>query len=367
MWWFKSRPKQRKIVKQQRRLGVEQLEQRLPPGSWGPGPGIDITGVVPIGDLFVVAGQFVEFTIVGSGEDLDLKSQEAQTQGASGGMSEPDQVTFTWWGAPCIVSADGKSASCQIGTAGSGSIVNVYVDADDAAVVPAGDDGSRDDPKVHVGTQVYGIWVDISLSSFGPMQGVYPNGGFSGFADDELGTATSIDYGDGQGPVAGLWSKVELTGHIFHPTVPDGTGRFDWRQEADARLCFLRKDGSIGNSASFRFENAESPLDQFQTHETVNSKVYMIDAPGGKEISGTDYEEIIIYKSFTTWVNFNTVKASFNYEWHTTTTLRNDGTDWMYNHTANHVGAGHDPNRPAAVTAPNPLGQFDVNCSTQTW
>lgn len=365
--WFRGRSKgkARRTVIRTRKAGVavEQLEPRIATGlTWTPDLGIDILGIsAPAAGPYVVAGQWVLFQIVGSGSDWDGSAGAVGNTG-----QDEDPVTIVWSGAPCLVSSDGTEALCQIGTAGSPAIVDIFVDADDAAVVPAGDDGSRDDLAVHVSTQKYGIWVTIGLKT---SQSMDPDDSLAGHpwfpgGPFELGPATSrTTQGIEQ---RGLWSRVELTGSIMHPSVPDGTGQFDWRQQSDLRICALYKDGDVKGSGRFTGEDKESPDEAFQTHETVNSKVFMLDAPGQGDFSGALFEEVIIYDTFTTWVNFNNVRVSADYEWFEQTTYRNDGTDYMFNHPVRVVIAGHNFNQPSG-TPPVDDGTFPVDCSTQAW
>jgi len=287
---------------------------------------------MPTGDSFVVAGQFVELTIVGSGVDWDLKSQEPQTEGGSGGVPEPDLVTFTWSGAPCIVSADGKSASCQIGSAGSGSIVNVYVDADDAAVVPAGDDGSRDDPAERVSTQVYGIWVTISGNFDGPFDTPDNQLSFDSVPFYTVDSANPTSAGPTTpGPTSsGYFAKTELIGTIGVPNhAADGKAGFDWVQNARGTACGQLLDGTTWTTDQTSTNTdhpdgwfLDGPFPEGALKQTlpIHSKIYLIDPPGLKTPNNNykinQYKRLYLYQEFQTHVEFNGTLASNIYPWH---------------------------------------------------
>jgi len=360
MSWFRVRTKARKKDLQPRRLHIEELEGRIATGvTWSPDLGIDVTGIMSYGaGGIVVAGQWVTFSIVGSGEDWD-----AWAAGGGSTGQEQDTVVFTWSSSSgtCQILDGGKMASCQIGSAGSPAIVDILLDADDVGAMPGGDEGSRDDPAVHFGSQIYGIWVYIGLKSSGTMDPDHTLSFPGSPPGRELGETTSY-FGD-----TGIFSKVELTGNIFHPTVPDGTGRFEWRQVADSRSCDLRRNGSVGNYGKFTGADAESPFDQYQTHETVNSKVFMLDSPGTFNLGIGTQEVSIDYRSFTTWVEFNGVKASYDYKWSVTVTRRDTGAG-LWDNPNIVVREGHDNARPAG--SPPPLNtpgitEYPVDCSTQ--
>ncbi len=362
MYWFKSRTMPTRTARPARKLAIEQLESRFAAGvTWSLGPGINITGISMLGSGIVAAGSFVELSIAGTGEDWDPWMSDDPVSGGSA----TDTVVITWSGAPCQVLDNGKRALCQIGSAGSPGVFDILMGAEDGGILPAGDGGSRDDPAVNFGTSLTGVWVTISLASSGSLQGVYPDGGFmvSGFADNELGSAVTFGYGQ-----AGLWSKVELTGHVAPQlaSIQYGLGSFEWKQTDDERTCFLRKTGQVTGQGLFLDEEEESPEDRFQTHQTANWKVFMTDAPGRPEFSGKFHEEIITYSNFTNWVTFNGARASFDFKWHQTIRLINDGTDWMYNHPIVNVGVGHDQTAPTG-TPPATSGPFAVNCSNQYW
>ena len=357
MLWFKSRPKSKRIQRHVRKLELELLEPRINTGlSWMPSTGIDITGIISPGiGPYVVAGAIVSFQIEGSGEDWD------EDQQPGGGVMWQDEVTFTWSGAQCQVSSDGKSASCQIGTAGTGSIVDIILDADDAAVVLPGEDGSRDDDAIHVSNQKTGIWVTISGSFSGQLDND-DNLSFYGHTT-EGGTPLPIDDCTPRtaGPTTpgscsyGYFSKVELIGTIA-PAIPDGTEGFEWRQNVQTLWCRQRNDDSWHEQMNP--SEPDSPTEEGGNKQTAtkNSKIFMIDAPGvivgpdaDKEI-GT-YKKSNLYMNFETAVNYNNKPASNLYFWHNVIKLEHGPNDTWINAAAPDAGRGWITPFPAGCAA----------------
>jgi hypothetical protein len=325
-------------VQRQDRLGVEQLEQRLPPGAWwDPATGIDVLGIcAPGAGPFVVAGSIIEFEINGSGEDWDHDMQPG------GGVMYQDELTFTWSGASCQVINEGKSALCQIGTAGTGSFVDIFLDADDVASMAQGDEGSRDDLAVHVGTQKIGIWVTIQAK-------------YNGLFDTPNNQLTVADEADNTflgkrtaGPTTpgdasdGFFSKVELTGTVAPADVANGKEGFEWKQIESLVKCYQQRDGTWTGGVvypppppdgpgGFSIWHADGPLDDAQQKVPKNNKIYMVDNPGAYTGPNADfevdmYDRKYFYADYMTHVEFNNVRASIDYQWHVVVKL-SAGTD----------------------------------------
>jgi len=359
MWWFKSRPKQRKVAKREDRFTVEQLEQRLPPGNyWVPWTGIDITAIMPDAGIYV-AGQIVEFSIVGSGEDWD-KSVYQDGSNTPGELAQ-DTVWITWSGAFCVPVNGGKQAWCQLGSAGSPGIFRISMFAYDEAVMQPGDSGSRDDDDVGFTADVAAIWVTITPNFDGPMDD-----------DDDLrfdylewqakiDTQNPKDAGQTTpGPNSdGYFSKTELTGTISIPdNMADAKPGFDWVQLVNSMRCVEDRFGTWTRNGTTEGWHDDSPVDEGINKQTspIHSKIFMIDSPGQEVGSGNDagvddYERVYGYQDFRTHVELNTIRASDDYPWHNifklvASTDANGNRSWVKEVETN-IGAGPAPAMPA--------------------
>ena len=368
MWWFKSRPKQRKVAKREDRFTVEQLEQRLPPGNyWVPWTGIDITAIMPDAGIYV-AGQIVEFSIVGSGEDWD-KSVYQDGSNTPGELAQ-DTVWITWSGAFCVPVNGGKQAWCQLGSAGSPGIFRISMFARDEAATQAGDSGTRDDDDVAFTADVAAIWVDIALKTDGPLDDDHQ---LRFWGDSEERKAGSTEA---QGLFErGFWRKVELTGTVYPQILntKDGLGDFEWKQSAELRNCSKDWNGNWYGGGQSRPD--DDPLDENRTTTTVNWKVFSLDQPGtpkgpNMDNLAADFQLQVKYQNLTTYVTYkgpDGLRASNDFLWNVVGIYYSNGVSWLSEPSSIVAGTGHHPDFPPRSGDPNNLGLYPVDCSNQPY
>jgi len=355
VYWFRSRRPERKSSRLERRFSIEELEDRVSAVTWFSNPVIDVTNIlvdgaiITPGLIYVANGDSLNLSLMGTCEDWDTWVGQDPNTGTMTGGQEQEELTASW-----SFGATGCSVSYQLPT--TPDYVTITVTVDDAASAEG-----RNDEAIVMNWNFTAIWVTIALNAYGPMDD-----------DDEVlkafeprGLGQFGLSGGGAGEHPGIFHRVELVGTIA-PEVPDQTGLFRWKQTADLRSCNLNSDGTISGAGDFRAEAREGPVGGAYTVRSKNSKTFMIDAPGVRDIGAQGVAAKNYYVNLTTYVDFNTKKASADFTWHVWATLRSSGGGgWEVETSQIGVGVGHLSDLPPAVEQIPQDGSYAIDCSNE--
>jgi hypothetical protein len=133
-------------------LRIEELEPRLPPGTWDIGSAIDVNGIIS-GEHIYVKGDLLVLSIDKTGEDWDDYHEEE-----AGGWESRQQNVDIMWCNEILGCKSGATVTCELPEAG---VYTFTLTADD------GSTGYDEEPRTYT-TNKIAISVSFSLKTSGP-------------------------------------------------------------------------------------------------------------------------------------------------------------------------------------------------------